>query len=654
MTIRRRLLSLLLIVSLVPFAVTFALRQLSARMTRHQVSSKVEFSLDRSARTTLLQQFEQFNKILKREYLLMDSLIQRQAREAILCLETNASTTTRLEGMLDVYPEIYRLSPSGFYAQSTVLKDGHVQTYPQLKTPVDRYDPQQQPWFLEAQKEKGIVRVGPYVDLTAGETLYTIALAIRDEQGAFQGATALHRTLPDLFANVVLPEQWAEGAQTMAVVLDPNTSGGLPDLIVVIHARYMETDQQSGAIQRTRLTLEESDVSRAMIQDMQTRQSGVCRMSYLGQDSLWAYGNALESGLVPIVIVSYDRVTELVTDLESFILGKSIFWWQIGGAVLLLIFVAVILVGVAKARAITHPIGTLSQACGQLAAGDYQIDTRIQTGDELQALGETFNEIGPHLAERVHMKRSLEVAKVVQQDLLPKANPQMRHFEIGATCVYCDQTGGDYYDFINFGESDPDKLGIALGDVSGHGIGAALLMASARGIFRNSARHYHTRLMDLFSHSNQQLVQDSAADKFITLFYGILDDSDQSLIWASGGHDPALWYHQDADTFEELPNTGPPVGLFEDVSFSQLGPIHLLPGDMLVVGTDGIWEAQNENKEMFGKDRFWELIREHRHVNAQALADKVAQVVTAYIQPRPADDDVTLLVVKVKSSQSEP
>jgi sigma-B regulation protein RsbU (phosphoserine phosphatase) len=294
----------------------------------------------------------------------------------------------------------------------------------------------------------------------------------------------------------------------------------------------------------------------------------------------------------------------------------------------------------------TQPIGTLTSASAQLAAGDFASQIQINTGDELQTLGEAFNEIGPHLEDRDRMKRSLEVAMVVQQDLLPKAVPTLKRFEVGARCVYCDQTGGDYYDFVALGDGSSSKVGIALGDVSGHGIGAALLMASARGIFRNSARHYGGRLDELFSHCNDQLVQDSADDKFITLFYGVLDDSDRSLIWASGGHDPAIWYRRASGAFEELPNTGPPVGMFEGMSFSQEGPIHLQPGDILLVGTDGIWEAKGTKKALFGKERLVDLIRAHAQRPAQEIADAVVDAVAAYIHPNPADDDLTLLVIK--------
>ncbi len=114
---------------------------------------------------------------------------------------------------------------------------------------------------------------------------------------------------------------------------------------------------------------------------------------------------------------------------------------------------------------------------------------------------------------------------------------------IAALCVFCDQTGGDYYDFIEYKKEGGQKVGIALGDVTGHGIGAALLMATARGIFRYSAREFGENLSELFKHCSTQLAKDTDDDKFITLFYGILSNSDRSLIWASGGHDPVIWDH---------------------------------------------------------------------------------------------------------------
>lgn len=636
----------MLIVSLVPFGVTFALRQLSARMTRKQVGSRVSASLDQNARTTLRQLFDQYNQILRREQLLMDALIRHQAREVQLRLNDSGAMASSLKEMGEVYSEINDLSPSGFERQSTVLADGTGQVYPAPNLDGKAYDFSEQPWFLQANQETGIVRVGPHMDVISNEPLYTIALAIRDDHGHVQGVTAMHRTLPSLFSNVVLPEQWADGAETMAVVVDPNTREAVPPLIVMMHPDYMESSAKNGTFEHIRLQLDDTEASRAMILDMQTKPSSVHRLPYKGRDALWAHGAQLESGVIPLVIVPYDRVTELVTTVESFILGKSIFWWQVGGAVLLVIFVSVILVGVMRAKAITQPIGVLSEASTQLAAGDYNTHIQIETGDELQTLGEAFNAIGPHLQDRERMKRSLEIAGAIQKNLLPREKPNLANFDIAGQCVYCDQTGGDYYDFISLEDQHPGTLGVALGDVTGHGIGAALLMAAARGVFRHSAREFGDRLPDLFAHCNEQLALDSDDDKFITLFYGILDSKDRSLVWASGGHDPAIWYHVKTDTMEELPNTGPPVGLFEGLAFEQLGPVYLEPGDILVVGTDGIWEAENVDNEVFGRERLMSLIRKNQDLASEALCGCITDAVLQFVAPSSPVDDVTLVVIR--------
>jgi sigma-B regulation protein RsbU (phosphoserine phosphatase) len=384
-----------------------------------------------------------------------------------------------------------------------------------------------------------------------------------------------------------------------------------------------------------------------MIQDIQAGQSGVRRMGYRGKDTLWAYGRVSTGGVLPVLIVRYERVMELAAVIEDQLMGQSTLWWQLGGIVLMVVFVAMIVLGVMRAKAITQPIVALTQASDRLAAGDYSTRIQIETGDELQTLGEAFNDIGPHLQDRERMKRSLEIAGAIQQNLLPKANPEMEHFDIAATCVYCDQTGGDYYDFIPLEGQAGGQLGIAVGDVTGHGIGAALLMAAVRGVFRQGAREYGDRLQALFSHCNDQLAQDSDDDKFITLFYGILNSQDRSMVWASGGHDPALWYHRQTDCFEELPNTGPPVGLFKGMAFGQLGPVRLGTGDILLVGTDGIWEAQNAGDEMFGRHRLKELIRTHRDKDAQSLCVCITEAVLDYVAPQSPDDDVTLVVIKI-------
>jgi sigma-B regulation protein RsbU (phosphoserine phosphatase) len=288
----------------------------------------------------------------------------------------------------------------------------------------------------------------------------------------------------------------------------------------------------------------------------------------------------------------------------------------------------------------------LTEAGRRLAAGDFDTRVDITTGDELQHLGEVFNQTGPKLREREKMKRSLELAKAIQQNLLPTEAPKLKNFEVAGMCTYCDETGGDYYDFIDLIQTGPGTMGIALGDVSGHGIGAALLMATARSMLRINAKYYGTDLAQLFAELNRQLVSDTADDKFMTLFYGVLDDDSSSLVWVSGGHDPALWYHKAGGNIEELPNTGMLMGLAEDADYDQAGPVRLEKGDLVVIGTDGIWETQNIDGEAFGKQRFLEIIRAASNHKAQDICLEVTESVMQFRGSAEQTDDITLVVAK--------
>ena len=189
-------------------------------------------------------------------------------------------------------------------------------------------------------------------------------------------------------------------------------------------------------------------------------------------------------------------------------------------------------------------------------------------------------------------------------------------------------------------------VGIALGDVTGHGIGAALLMATVRSVLRSNAQHYGADLTKLFEVLNRHIESDTDYDKFITLFYGILDANQKSLLWVSGGHDPALWYHKDNGKIEELPNTGMPVGIMENASFGQGGPVFLKAGDVVVVGTDGIWEAQSESGIQFGKERLRNIIIRDSGKSASEICSRIIDDVTNFSSQAPQLDDITLVVIK--------
>jgi sigma-B regulation protein RsbU (phosphoserine phosphatase) len=538
--------------------------------------------------------------------------------------------------MTEVYHEVRRLAPKTILWQYTTLENGLHTNYPAGGELPDQqsYDPRKRQWYENTRLNNDIVRVGPIVDAASGQAIVTIAAPVR-------------HPITDVLANMKLPAGWAGRAEKMLVTLNPKADPCQVELTILLQSSYTRTNANwQRGIQLEQLQSDDSDPFRKMISDIRAGKPGVQSMPYRGTPSLWAYGGPEYTQIVPVLIIPYEIVIELADSMEEFLLGQSAQWRLLTGIILLAAFGAAIVLGVVRARSLAKPIAELTEAGRRLAAGDFDTRVDITTGDELQHLGEVFNQTGPKLREREKMKRSLELAKAIQQNLLPTEAPKLKNFEVAGMCTYCDETGGDYYDFIDLIQTGPGTMGIALGDVSGHGIGAALLMATARSMLRINAKYYGTDLAQLFAELNRQLVSDTADDKFMTLFYGVLDDDSSSLVWVSGGHDPALWYHKAGGNIEELPNTGMLMGLAEDADYDQAGPVRLEKGDLVVIGTDGIWETQNIDGEAFGKQRFLEIIRAASNHKAQDICLEVTESVMQFRGSAEQTDDITLVVAK--------
>jgi sigma-B regulation protein RsbU (phosphoserine phosphatase) len=188
-------------------------------------------------------------------------------------------------------------------------------------------------------------------------------------------------------------------------------------------------------------------------------------------------------------------------------------------------------------------------------------------------------------------------------------------------------------------------LGLAVGDVSGHGIGAALLMASARGILRSLAGRHDYDLTQLFQALNHHLVKDTDEASFLTLFYGVLDIKSRSLHWNSAGHGPVLLYRYAGGEIEELSTTGIPLGMLEEATYPPAGPVFLEAGDILLIGTDGLWETRNHAGEMFGTERLGEILVAHPATSVE-ICQTVLDRVRDFRGAAPQEDDLTLVVVR--------
>lgn len=360
---------------------------------------------------------------------------------------------------------------------------------------------------------------------------------------------------------------------------------------------------------------------------------------------LFAYGPGKPKEPFPVIIIPFKLLQQDTSLVWSFFDEQTVYWLQLTGGFIVLTAALAVLLAVVLARSVTTPVMQLLGAARRMVQGDHQTQVAIRSGDELENLGNIFNQIGPKLEEREKIKHSLALAQEVQQYLLPKEAPKLRGLDISGVSLYSEETGGDYYDYISLNEA---RLGIAVGDVTGHGVGAALLVASARGALRTHATHNSLGSTDLMAILNRHLCRDTGEAQFLTLFYGVMESEGRRFSWVSAGHDPGLLYRNADGSIDEMPNTGIPLGIDPDAEFGLKGPVQLQLGDIIVLGTDGIWEARNPRGEMFGQERLRRLIRDNAGKTSKELCQTVVKAVRRFRGSDSLRDDLTLVIIKAQ------
>lgn len=245
-------------------------------------------------------------------------------------------------------------------------------------------------------------------------------------------------------------------------------------------------------------------------------------------------------------------------------------------------------------------------------------------------------------AER-HAAQELDIAKRVQARLFPQTLPPLQTLDYAGVCVQAYQVGGDYYDFLNLGES---RLGLVIGDTSGKGIGAALLMANLQANLRSQSAIALQQPQQFLRSVNQLFYQNTSESAYATLFFGEYDDHSRCLRYANCGHYAPLLLRAEG-RLDRLQSTGTVLGLFEQWECS-VAEENLSFGDTLVLYTDGISEALNDAGEEFGEQRLAELLRQHREQTAQKILVAILGEVQQFSAHK-QHDDITLIVAKCRS-----
>jgi len=350
--------------------------------------------------------------------------------------------------------------------------------------------------------------------------------------------------------------------------------------------------------------------------------------------------------------------SNLGTDLEQYpltILGSV-------GILFLLIELGSLVVGVRLTASITGAVNDLYEGTERVNRGDFSYRIPVRSRDQLSGLAESFNNMTVSLErliqaskEKERLQSELEIASQVQRQLFPKQLPSMRGLEIAGICRPARVVSGDYYDFMAF---DENRLALAIGDIAGKGISAALVMAGIQSALHaqlhqaRSARATGSESVVmspgmapgiLVSQLNRQLCESTSASTFATFFYATYDDSNGELTYTNAGHLPPLVVGKKGA--RRLGRGGLVLGILPEAAYEQ-ETVHLNPGELLVLYTDGITEPENSYGGEFGEDRLLDLILKVRDRSPREVAQAILQAVEEWTDSPEAADDMTLLVAR--------
>jgi phosphoserine phosphatase RsbU/P len=319
------------------------------------------------------------------------------------------------------------------------------------------------------------------------------------------------------------------------------------------------------------------------------------------------------------------------------------------GVIFLSIEIVALATGVVLTRTITRAVEGLYEATLHVRRGDFSHRVRVHKRDQLGALGDSFNEMTSSITElieeqkkRQRLENELSIAREVQEQLFPRSLPSLPGLQLGAICRPARTVSGDYYDFIRLG---PLRLGIALADISGKGISAALLMASLQASLRSQASlNGHCGTAELVSRLNQHLFRNTSDDRYATFFYAIYDEETRTITYTNAGH--LAPFFLSGGEVQKLDEGGTVVGLFEDYPYTQ-GVLKAAPGCLLVAFSDGLTEPENVYGEEFGMERLKQEILRHETSAPQQLAENLVAAAEQWAGTPDQADDMTVVVARM-------
>ena len=557
-----------------------------------------------------------------------------------------AKTTTEL---VPIYRQLTESHPDLVFWQMTVFENGLQTVYPGVKHLPMRFEPEKTDWYRAAREKDGIFWGRPAPDPFTKRFQLTAAKRIRDPQGKLFGVTAIAVPVGELLQNERHFDYVSKQLEVLLVEINSEKSNGRKGFRIVATPRPRIESMRRWWEFRTDKWIEFEDdlILDQIVNDVGSSRSNVLGVVHGGVNSLLAYSDIDTLGTALMLIVPTEDILAEALAMEDRVLDRIGRQIRFTGFILIAVLIFVVGLAFLLSKSITGNIGKLVDASRRIAEGDFRTRAAIQSNDEMGELGRTFDRMVPALEENMKIKQSLDLATEVQQSLLPASTPDIEGLDIAATSIYCDETGGDFYDFPEVDRGDGQRFGFVVGDVAGHGISAALLMATARAFLRCRITQPGP-ISEKIGDVNALLTSDTDnTGQFVTLFYAEIDGSRRKIQWVRAGHDPALIYDPDDDSFDELTGQNTALGIDGKYRFSVNGKEDLSPGQIVCVGTDGIWETLNPQGEMFGRRRMREVIRQRSHLPAAKIMTAIIDSVREFRSGSRQEDDITMVVIKL-------
>ncbi len=449
-------------------------------------------------------------------------------------------------------------------------------------------------------------------------------------------------------------------------VLVPITNEFLGDLVPGLgEISIVALDDVSRAARRLRIARRAGEAavrpSRNHLTDPYNRFDREVRWGALIPLHVWISPGRMEDELLRLrtrpSAVMGTILGQKVAPSESLVAVLFVFF----GTTFIIVELISLFIGVVISRTITNAVHNLYEGTERVIHGDFSHRIEVQGGDQLAELSKSFNRMTENVErllviskEKERLQAEIEIAREVQNQLFPKTVPAVGSLNLTAHCNPARMVSGDYYDYQAL---DDQRIALAVGDVAGKGISAALLMATVQSSLRtqiracmeyaaasgNGSSHVSVSTSRLVSQLNQQLHAYTSAEKFATFYFGVYDDASGVLTYTNAGHLPPILFHDGGVTRLEV--NGMVVGAFP-FSVYEESRVELEPGDLLVCFTDGITEPENEYGEMFGEDRLIDVVARHAHHESGEIVSAVMRAVGEWTGTSELQDDMTLLLAR--------